>query len=161
MNQKYAYLKKTFKKEKLDVYHGFRRHNSTSCSVVCVFCGYNSKRVATNFCPICKETLISYHTSVKIPKFKSKMWDKFVNHVLAFQLKWKLNYTEASLLRKNWPTKIRFPPIHIFYEDIPDLKYYDTRYCINNNICPNLDFVPRWDIIRIKEEIEKENKVLY
>lgn len=154
MNQKYAYLKKTFKKEKLDVYHGFRRHNSTSCSVVCILCGYNSKRVATNFCPICKETLISYHTSIKIPKFKSKMWDKFVNHVLAKALIWKINNTESSLLRKNWPTKNRMLPPHILFDDVFDLKYYDLPFCVSNGMFPNIDLLPESRISFIKHYLK-------
>lgn len=158
MNQKYVYLKKTFKKEKLDVY-GSRRHNSTSCSVVCIFCGYNSKRVATNFCPMCKETLISYHTSIKIPKFKSKNWNKFVNYILAEEL--RIKFQNYFVLRNNYPTKNKNKSMFAILDDIPDLKYYDVGYCLANNICPNLDFMVKRDKQFIKKTLQKENKVLY
>jgi hypothetical protein len=156
MNQKYAYLKKPYKKEKLDVYEN--RLVARSFSHICIFCGYNSKRIGTEFCPICKETLIGYHTDIKLPRFKSKMWDKFVNHVLACQLHWKLNIGYAMNLRKNWPTKVRFVPVHILIDDIPDLKYYNIKYCLENNICPNVDFMCDRDKCSLQR---KDDIVLY
>lgn len=154
MNQKYAYLKKKpvneIKGKPYQLYYRPKR-----LAYVCIDCGYNSKYIKSNVCPICKNGIYEYQTKIAIPKFKSKKWKEFVYYILER----KLSYNSTTYFYKNNPAKHSLA-IYFVDEEFEKLLRYSS-ICEIYNICPNLKFIGRKERQKLIKNIQKSTTPFY